>query len=408
MSRFLFSFMGGHGHFVPLVPVARAAQSAGHRVALACGGSQAAAVEAAGFEVIALGAKGREELKRTALRPLDAAREAEEFRDRFADGATRWKIPLFEEACKAWRPDVIVCDEADFGSLLVAERLGLPYASILVMAAGAFVRPTQITGVLNTIRAELGLPPDPDLTMLHRYLALSPFPPGFRDPAVVSPPTLHAYRPSTPTTGSEPPSWPGMRAGEPLLYFSLGTVFNVESGDLFERVLDGLSQLPANVLATVGNEIDPSELGHGPGHVHIERFVPQDEILPHAALVISHGGSGSVSGALVHGLPMLITPMGADQLDNAARVQALGIGRWHDPVSVTPAAVRDAAVTILSDSRYHNAAAVLRDEYAALPGADHALALIERLTQTRAPVVRPSSPIPFGTMSPQPLRRHPQ
>ncbi len=48
------------------------------------------------------------------------------------------------------------------------------------------------------------------------------------------------------------------------------------------------------------------------------------------------------------------------------------------------------------------------DLYAALPGADHALALIERLTQTRAPVVRPSSPIPFGTMSPQPLRRHPQ
>lgn len=176
MSRFLFSFMGGHGHFVPLVPVARAAQSAGHRVAFACGSSRAAAVEAAGFEAIALGPKGREELTRTALRPLDAAREAEEFRDRFADGATRSKIPVFEEACKAWRPDVVICDEAELGSLLVAERLGLPYASILVMAAGAFVRPALITGVLNAIRSELGLAPDPDLAMLHRYLSLSPFP----------------------------------------------------------------------------------------------------------------------------------------------------------------------------------------------------------------------------------------
>lgn len=389
MSRFLFSFMGGHGHFVPLVPVARAAQSAGHRVAIACGSSRAAAVEAAGFEAIALGTNGREEVTRTALRPLDAAREAEEFRDRFADGATRWKIPLFEEACKAWRPDVVVCDEADFGSLLVAERLGLPYASILVMAAGAFVRPALITGVLNAIRAELGLAPDPDLTMLHRYLSLSPFPPGFRDPAVEAPPTLHPYRPASPATGSEPPSWPGMRAGAPLLYFSLGTVFNVESGDLFERVLDGLSQLPVNVLVTVGNEIDPAALGQQPDHVRIERFLPQHEILPHAALVVSHGGSGSVAGALAHGLPMLITPMGADQLDNAARVRALGIGRWLDPVAATPADVRDAATAILSDNGYHNAAAILRDQYADLPGTDHAVVLLERLNHARAPIVDP-------------------
>ena len=387
MSRFLFSFMGGHGHFVPLVPVARAAQAAGHTVAFACGSSGVAAAEAAGFEVIALGAKGHEAPTRTALRPLDADREAEEFRDRFADGATRRKIPLIEDVCRTWKPDVIVCDEADFGSLLVAERLGLPYASVLVMAAGAFVRPALITGVLNVIRAEMGLAPDPGLAMLHRYLSLSPFPPRFRHPAVMQPPTVHAYRPERPDARTEPPSWPGMRQGAPLIYFSLGTVFNVESGDLFERVLDGLGQLTANVFVTVGNEIDPAEFGDRPTHVRIERFIPQREILPHAALVVSHGGSGSVAGALAHGLPMLITPMGADQLDNAARVQALGIGRWLDPVAVTPAEVRDAAAEILSTPSYHQAAAGMRAAYAALPGPEHAVTLLERLILTRAPVV---------------------
>ena len=111
------------------------------------------------------------------------------------------------------------------------------------------------------------------------------------------------------------------------------------------------------------------------------------QILPHAALVVSHGGSGSVAGALAHGLPMLITPMGADQLDNAARVQALGIGRWLDPVAVTPAEVRDAAAEILSTPSYHQAAAGMRAAYAALPGPEHAVTLLERLILTRAPVV---------------------
>jgi hypothetical protein len=33
MRRMLFTFAGGTGHFLPLVPLARAAEQAGHRVA---------------------------------------------------------------------------------------------------------------------------------------------------------------------------------------------------------------------------------------------------------------------------------------------------------------------------------------------------------------------------------------
>ena len=54
-------------------------------------------------------------------------------------------------------------------------------------------------------------------------------------------------------------------------------------------------------------------LGAQPAHVRAERFVPQSEELPHCDLVISHGGSGSVLGALAHGLPQLLLPLGADQ-----------------------------------------------------------------------------------------------
>ena len=138
--------------------------------------------------------------------------------------------------------------------------------------------------------------------------------------------------------------------GAPSIYFTLGTVFNLESGDLFARVLAGLRELPVNLLVTVGREIDPATLGLQPAHVRIERFVSQAEILPHVDLVVSHGGSGSVLGALAHGRPMVVLPMGADQPLNAGRITALGVGRSLDAIEATPDDVREAASSVLADA----------------------------------------------------------
>ncbi len=99
----------------------------------------------------------------------------------------------------------------------------------------------------------------------------SPFPPSFRDPTVPLPPTRKAASlRSTPRAASAD-------GGDADVDFTLGTVFNVESGDLFTRVLAGLRDLPIEVVATVGREIDPAELGPQPPHVRIERFVPQSD-----------------------------------------------------------------------------------------------------------------------------------
>jgi UDP:flavonoid glycosyltransferase YjiC (YdhE family) len=51
--RLLFTFAGGNGHFEPLVPVARAAELAGHTVAFAGQPVMISAIEAAGFTAFA-------------------------------------------------------------------------------------------------------------------------------------------------------------------------------------------------------------------------------------------------------------------------------------------------------------------------------------------------------------------
>ncbi len=311
--RFLFSFAGGSGHFEPLLPPARAAGAAGHTVAFAGQPAMVPVVEAAGFPTFATGgATLTGAAERLPLLKLDPKREERDLREGFADRFARERADTLLDLCAAWQPDLLVCDEMDFGALIAAERLGLPYATVLVIAVGSFVRPEVVAAPLNELRAEHGLPPDPDLAMLSRYLVLSPIPPGYRDPAFPLLPTAHAIRPPTldQTQPDLAPVWDTHLPGAPTVYFTLGTVFNVESGDLFERVTAGLREMQINLVAMVGRELDPAEFGPQPANVHIAQYIPQAAILPHCNLVVSHGGSGSVLGALAHGLPMVLLPMG--------------------------------------------------------------------------------------------------
>jgi MGT family glycosyltransferase len=156
-------------------------------------------------------------------------------------------------------------------------------------------------------------------------------------------------------------------------------VVNLESGDLFTRVLAGLRDLGRDVIVTVGGGIDPAELGPQPPHVHIERHIDQALVLPRCAAVVSHGGSGSVLGALAHGLPSVLLPIGADQPHNAARATELGVAVALDVMTATPAAVREAVATVLADPAYRRAAERMRVEIAALPGAESAVARLEAL-----------------------------
>ena len=373
--RVLFTFAGGLGHFQPLIPLASAVAAAGHTVAFAAGPGRRAAIEAAGFTAFVVGDMGGSVRERQPLLVPDRDREDRDLREGFVRLGGGKRLPLYLALFDRWRPDVVVCEEADFGSVLAAEKRGLPYANVQVIASGSFVRPAVVGPALAELRAEHGLPPDPDLVMLHRYLMLSPFPPSFRDPAFPLPDTAF---PIQPLVG------PLARSEKPTVYFTLGTVFNTESGDLFARVLAGLRDLPVDVVATVGQHIDPAEFGPQRAGMRVVQYVPQAEVLPHCDLVISHGGSGSVIGALAHGLPTVLLPMGADQPHNAEQCARLGVGRELDPIAVTPADVRTAVAEVLADSSYRQAAERVRAEILELPEPAQAVPLLEQLATSPA------------------------
>ncbi len=393
--RILFTFEGGSGHYNPLVPIARAAESAGHTVAFACAPRQLAMVEAAGFQAFAAGIDVGSTPATEAMEdhymatPAIAEREAYLLREGFAGWYARHKAADIVTLGEMWRPDLLVRDEIDFGSAIAAERLGLPHANVLVIAAGSFVRHELVAEPLNTLRLEYGLPPDPDLAMLSRYLVLAPFPPSYRDPAFPLPATAYALRPllPEPTREEQLPPWAANLTGAPTVYFSLGTAFASSLRDVFARVIAGLRGLPINLIVTVGRRIDPADFGEMPANVHIERYISQSLILPRCDLVITHGGSGSVMGALAHGVPLAVIPLNADQPLNAERCAALGVGRVIGGEDITSAMARDAVEEMLANPEYRRNAGRLRDEIAALPGPARAMELLERLAAERRPLL---------------------
>ena len=383
--RILFTFAGGRGHLDPLVPLARAAHAAGHDIVFVGRPWMLPIVRSLGFEAWPAGSDlGLTPVSRE-LVPFDLEREQRALRDGFVGRIARERARDLLALEPDGPPDLIVWEETDFGAAIVAERLGVPHASVLVIASGSFVRADLLAATLDDVRREHGLPADPDAAMLARYLVLSPFPASLRDPDFPPPATVHGLGPgiAPPPVAGARPAWTRTIPGAPCIYVTFGTVFNHESGDLFPRVLAGLGPLRANVLVTVGREIDPVSLGPQPSHIRVERFVPQDEVLPFVDVVVSHAGSGSVVGALAFGRPMVLLPIGADQPLNAERCVATGVGRSLDPMQATPEDVAAAVLAMLGDPAYRRRAEGLRDEIAALPSPAAVVPLLERLAGDR-------------------------
>jgi MGT family glycosyltransferase len=155
----------------------------------------------------------------------------------------------------------------------------------------------------------------------------------------------------------EAPAFPFEELGDqPLIYVSLGTVFNARV-DFYRRCFEAFANPRYRVVMAIGDKINQRLLGEIPGNFIVRPTVPQLEILRRAALFITHGGMNSVNEGLAADVPLLLIPQGADQFLIARRVQQLGAG-----VSLrNPSAgqVRDTAEELLANPAYRQQSANL-------------------------------------------------
>ncbi|MEV6285772.1 macrolide family glycosyltransferase [Kribbella sp. NPDC051770] len=198
-----------------------------------------------------------------------------------------------------------------------------------------------------------------------------------------------SYRFVGPSIGARPDdrTFPHDELHDPVLYASLGTVFNANP-ELLRTFAVALAPLAGTAVIASG-QTDPAALGELPPNVVVRRFLPQPAVLARAALFVTHGGMNSVNEALYAGVPMLVIPQGADQPLVAGRVVELGAGLSMPTLAVTEGSVRAAARRLLEDPRFHAAAAKLRTSQQRAGGFHRAADEIERYLLAKHPPIAP-------------------
>lgn len=127
---------------------------------------------------------------------------------------------------------------------------------------------------------------------------------------------------------------------ERTVYLTLGTVFNTPAD--FAVPLQAVRQLLVNAVVTCGYGADPIAFEPLPRTVVVEQYVSQALLLPRCSAVICHGGAGTVSGALAHGVPLICLPREADQFANAEQVARVGAGITLQPNQVSVRSISNA------------------------------------------------------------------
>ena len=184
------------------------------------------------------------------------------------------------------------------------------------------------------------------------------------------------------------PSFAADRLRDPVLYASLGTVFQADP-QLLRGLATALAPLGGTVIVATGRT-DPAALGPLPANVLARRFVPQPEVLDRAALFVTHGGMNSVNEAMYAGVPMLVVPQGADQPLVARRVVELGAGLSIRTQDAAAGPVHTLARRLLDDPRFRAAATTLRAAQRQAGGYQRAADELERYLHPAGPVSQPT------------------
>jgi UDP:flavonoid glycosyltransferase YjiC (YdhE family) len=154
---------------------------------------------------------------------------------------------------------------------------------------------------------------------------------------------------------------------------------------LIGLAVSGLREEALSLVVTVGPNNDPAALGPQPDNVRVERYLAHGLLLPRCAVVVSHGGAGTMLAALACGLPILTIPQGADQYLNAEVCARRGVGRTLLSDDVTPETARREVRTLLDDPTHIRAAREVAAEIAAMPEPDGMVPLLEALSDGRDP-----------------------
>ncbi|HLN48521.1 MAG TPA: nucleotide disphospho-sugar-binding domain-containing protein [Steroidobacteraceae bacterium] len=139
-----------------------------------------------------------------------------------------------------------------------------------------------------------------------------------------------------------------LAAGEPPVVFTPGSAAATMQRFFAESVATARRLDVRAMLITNFREQLPRDL---PASVRAFGYLPFSGVLPRAALLVYHGGIGTLAQTIRAGIPHLVVPSGHDQFDNGWRIEQLGLGLCIPQARYRSERAANAIRSILADRR---------------------------------------------------------
>lgn len=180
-------------------------------------------------------------------------------------------------------------------------------------------------------------------------------------------------------------------ADERKIVLACGSTGGSPPLEFFKAVATALSALNCRVVLSIGDELDPGELGRLPPNCDINRFASHLDILESSVLFIGQGGPASTLEALYCGVPALIVPPEECYDHTARQVERLGVGVRLPPSPRLVEGIRAMADNLLTDRATRERTLQIKQLMRSTPSAKLAADLIESYRTTGVRPARESS-----------------
>ena len=385
MKRIAFFCIPAHGHTNPMLPVAAELVSRGNTVRFYSFNEFKSKIEASGAEFISC----------DSYLPKLTKREETELKNVSVTEMTMQGIRttlamdmFLHNEFLSFKPDVVYTDSVCFWGKLNAWKHGVP----MVVSTSTFAFNQMSSQYMKNSPKELadmifGLPKiSKELKKLKPYgyhvrSALSLAQSDNNTDSIVY--TSRKFQPYAesffnhyafvgPSVFSK--KEPDKEKARALIYISLGTVIN-DRPDFYNRCIEALKSLDADIIISCGNVMDRKALGVLPDNVQVYPYVDQPDILSRADVFITHCGMNSVSESLYMATPLVLYPQTSEQRAVARRTIEIGAGLMLTDDSVQ--GIRSVVQKVLNNASYSIAAKACSEDFRSCIGTAGAAEFIE-------------------------------
>ncbi|MCA1280427.1 macrolide family glycosyltransferase [Saccharopolyspora sp. 7B] len=393
-KHFAFVSMTAHGHVNPTLPLVEELVRRGHRVTYAIGPEFHDAVQAAGATLFDTGTVMPEMPTNFAKFTPEAMAPMLEFR---IEDIQR-SFPKLVEHFRQDLPDAVCFDQAEATGPMLAEKLGVPEVSLIPHFAGNehfLMRDVMVkkddenpfdpnhpivqdfAKRMKELTTEFGVTFDPSSFGQAKPspLNLVFLPKKFQLRSETFDDRFEFIGPSVGQRGIV--DWKPKHGDKPLLFISLGTVFN-QRPEFFRLCIEAFRDSGWQVAMSIGKVVQEANLGEIPENFEVRTSFPQPAVLQHATAFLTHTGMNSTMETLYYGVPPIAFPQMPEQEANADRAQELGLGKRLQADDVTPELLRATVDEVAADEQIRANLAEMREAVLTSGGAPAGADALER------------------------------